>query len=136
MDIVYRALDGKIFDSAAKCQDYEDLLGAKHFRMYDEKGCRVTDTDSAMVVWIDGQLDENGNEQYFARQFIELCQKNESPYDGIEEGSFGWFYWDEWHSQFAWATAEMLNAVSVAKAEKEIDDLRCAKAKGAIDETD
>lgn len=85
MEIVYRAKDGKEFDSAEKCDAYEKLLEIG-IEMYDRAGRRTTDVQRAMVI--------NLKDYDQAEEFIELSRYHRVKSDGITLVDTGWFYWD------------------------------------------
>ena len=83
METVYRANDGTIFESAKECVKYEREHPA--FLMYGIDG-KTTDPDKAYLVIL--------NSKEGAKSFISLCNDRESPYNGIDEDSVGFFIWN------------------------------------------
>lgn len=85
MEILYRAFDGKIFNSADECLRHERENPL--FRMWGEDGL-TNDTGKALVV-------EILNEYNGASAFVELCESCGDIYDGIDRfAGKGVYVWD------------------------------------------
>lgn len=81
-------VDGKEFDTYEQAYEYkEQFENGPIVKMYDECG-EITNARYAIFVFLKGTG--------AAKQFIKQALKDESVYNGIEEGDNGFFYWD-WH---------------------------------------
>lgn len=87
MDIIYRAFDGKEFNSITECAAYEEQN--RKLKMWFKDG-KTNLTDNAYVVKLD---DENAT-----RTFIDKCENEDGCHDGIEFDKYtadtGLFVWD------------------------------------------
>ena len=83
MRTVFLSDDGTIFESAIECVEYEREHPA--LLMYGIDG-KTTDPDKAYLVILSSKEG--------AKSFISLCKDRESPYDGIDEDSVGFFIWN------------------------------------------
>ena len=80
---VFQSYDGLIFENEEECVEYE--RGASPgFKMYNSNG-ETHDPNKAFLVIIE---DESG-----AKSFISMCEKDDTPYKGINENSIGIFAW-------------------------------------------
>ena len=80
---VFQSYDGLIFEDEEKCAEYE-REASPGFIMYDSDG-ETHDPNKAFLVVI---TDKSG-----AKSFISMCNKDETPYQGIDENSTGIFVW-------------------------------------------
>ena len=99
MEVIYRAYDGKIFESAEKCVIYEQALAVP---MYGEGG-KTNDPDKALVVAF--------NDDYSAEAFINKCQEAGTLHEGINEGDKGTFVWDYIEDRYFTMDVSILDAL-------------------------
>lgn len=87
MEIIYRAFDGKEFNSVTECAAYEEQT--HKLKMWFKDG-KTTSTEEAYVVKLNNADD--------TRIFIERCDNEGSDYEGIEFDEYtidtGLFVWD------------------------------------------
>ena len=87
MEVIYRAFDGKEFDSVTECAAYEEHN--RKLKMWFKDG-KTNLADKAYVVKLD---DENAT-----RAFIDKCKNENSYYEGILFDEYtaetGLFVWD------------------------------------------
>lgn len=87
MDIIYRAFDGKEFDSVTECAAYEEK--SRKVKMWFKNG-KTDLADKAYVVKLDNEND--------VRAFVDKCNNENSGHDGIEFNEYitdpGLFVWD------------------------------------------
>lgn len=101
MEILYRAFDGKIFNSADECLRHERENPL--FRMWGEDGL-TNDTGKALVVEI---LDKYSG----ASAFVELCESCGDIYDGIDRfAGKGIYVWDD-NDQYVYIPDDALKAL-------------------------
>lgn len=90
MEIVFKAKDGKIFNNANECVQYEVELTNKE-KEWEAWGwnCEPTNlTSRAIVVKL--------NTKKAATQFLEKAKfDGDNNVKGIEEGDEGWFFYEE-----------------------------------------
>lgn len=93
MEIIYRAFDGKEFDTVTECAAYEEQN--RKLKMWFKDG-ETNLTDKAYVVKLD---DENAT-----RAFIDKCNHEDSCHDGIEFDEYtadtGLFAWDMYRDEY------------------------------------
>lgn len=90
MEVIYKAKDGKMFNSAEECVHYEDTLKCRpnDWEGWNWDGHRTDDTSEAVVVKL--------NNEDAAEQFLEKAKlDDDDKIDGIEIGDEGWFYYDQ-----------------------------------------
>lgn len=79
-------VDGKEFDTYKQACEYrKQVEDCPVVKMYDEDG-EVAHVQDAVFVFLKGIG--------AAKKFIERALKDESTFNGIEEGDNGFFYWD------------------------------------------
>lgn len=79
-------VDGIMFDTYEQAKSWKQHLEKENIvKMYDSN-IEVTDADFAFFVYLKGEK--------AAQIFIEEAKSCDSRYDGIEEGSEGFYYWD------------------------------------------
>jgi hypothetical protein len=104
MEIIYRAFDGKEFDSVTECAAYEEK--AHKLKMWFKDG-KTTLTEEAFVVKLDNEND--------TRIFIERCDNEGSDHSGIEFDEYtadtGLFVWDMNACQYFEMDEEVLDAL-------------------------
>lgn len=104
MEVIYRAFDGKEFDSVTECATYEGRTNKPKMWFKDGK---TNLPDKAYVVKLD---DENAT-----RAFINKCENENSYYDGIEFDEYtadtGLFVWDMNRDEYSEISDEVLEAL-------------------------
>ena len=91
MEMIFRAYDGKEFNNAQDCFDYESKPG---YQMWDENG-RTEDFDSAQIVKIT-------TKPCAVDEFINDCVDNNITSEGIlGAGLYVWAY-----EEFQWALVD------------------------------
>jgi hypothetical protein len=87
MQMIFRAFDGKEFDNAQDCFDYESKPG---YQMWDEFG-KTDDFDSAMIVNIT-------TKPYATEEFCAACRDSDITSEGID--GVGLYVWAP--KEFQW----------------------------------
>lgn len=104
MEIIYRAWDGKEFDSVTECAAYEEQM--HKLKMWFKDG-KTTSTEEAFVVKLENEND--------TRIFIERCDNEGSDHEGIESNEYGadigLFVWDMNACQYFEMDGEVLDAL-------------------------
>lgn len=104
MEIIYRAFDGKEFNSVTECAAYEEQM--HKLKMWFKDG-KTTSTEEALVVKLDNEND--------TRIFIERCDNENSIHDGVEFDEYtvdtGLFVWGTNESQYFEMDHDVLNAL-------------------------
>ena len=95
MEVIFKAKDGTMFDSAEACVQYEATLDyrAKDWEAWGWDGKPTTKTLHAVVVKL--------NNEDAAAQFL-IAADTEGDYNikGIEAGDEGWFFYNEGSEQY------------------------------------
>ena len=93
MEVIYRAFDGKEFDSVTECAAYEEQN--RKLKMWFKDG-KTTKADKAYVVKLDNEDD--------VRIFADRCDYENSCHDGIEFDEYtadtGLFVWDMYRNEY------------------------------------
>lgn len=106
----YVAYDGKEFDTAAECLQYEaNVLNTKP-QMWDVNGALTEDVESAWLVHL-----ANLNETTWLLNKTTLSE-------GIDEESTGWFYWDDWDERYIWLDEKLVNIIHKSALISKEDD--------------
>ena len=104
MEIIYKAFDGKEFNSVTECAAYEEQM--HKLKMWFKDG-KTTSTEEAFVVELDNEND--------TRIFIERCDNEGSDHDGIEFDEYtadtGLFVWDMNACKYFEVVDEVRNAL-------------------------
>lgn len=104
MEVIYRAFDGKEFDTVTECSIYEEQN--RKLKMWFTDG-KTNLTDKALVVKLD---DENAT-----RAFVDKCENENSYHDGIEFDEYtadtGLFVWDTNRDEYFGIDSEALKAL-------------------------
>lgn len=118
MITVYRAFNGTEFTSEKECLAYEAKAreealkeGVNYLFMYNRNGEYVTDPDMAYIVHILPSTESYDELEKGACYFIQLCKEREIAYDGINEESAGWYYWNECIDSYCWLDDELVEAI-------------------------
>lgn len=82
MKTIYEAEDGKHFDNEEACRAYESRITP---RLYDSFGDVAYDTNCAKYVMLPSKE--------ATKEFIDLCEKENAEYEGINEYSLGLYFW-------------------------------------------
>lgn len=89
MEIIYKAKDGKTFNSAEECTQYENTLTntVKEWEAWTWNGRRTDNTNEAKVVKLDTK---KAAAQFLAKAKLDgdTCVK------GIKKNNTGWFIYD------------------------------------------
>ena len=90
MEVIFKAKDGKMFDSAEACVQYEAELvdKAKDWTAWTWSGLFTDDTSEALIVKLNG---EDAAAQFLAKARLD----DDDNVDGIEVGDEGWFFYDD-----------------------------------------
>ena len=99
MEVIYRAYDGKIFESAEKCFIYEQAMTIP---MYGESG-KTNDPDKALVVAL--------NDDNSAEIFISKCKEVGTLHEGIGEGDKGIYIWDYCDDSYYYMDTSIFSAL-------------------------
>ena len=102
MRIVYIAFDGKEFDKEEVCREYEETLKSTYM-MWDRKGLETDNPDHAMFLLLKAEG--------AGAAFIKACENKGTYHNGICEGDFGFFYWDEWNEEYRYLEKPLLDAL-------------------------
>lgn len=104
MEIIYRAFDGKEFNTVTECAAYEEQM--HKLKMWFING-KTTSTEEAFVVKLDNEED--------TRIFIEKCDAVGSDHTGIEFDEYtadtGLFIWDSNRCEYFCIDNDILNAL-------------------------
>ena len=104
MEVIFKAKDGTMFDSAEECVQYEATLDyrAKDWEAWGWDGKPITKTLHAVVVKL--------NNEDAAAQFL-IAADTEGDYNikGIEAGDEGWFFYDEGIEQYVFVDDTIIN---------------------------
>ena len=104
MEIIYKAFDGKEFDSVTECAAYEEQM--HKLKMWFKDG-KTTSADKAYVVKLENEND--------TRIFIERCDYEGSDHEGIEFDEYtadtGLFVWDANRCEYCYIEDDILNAL-------------------------
>lgn len=104
MEIIYRAFDGKEFDSVTECAAYEEQM--HKLKMWFKNG-KTTSVDEAYVVKLDNEIN--------TRIFIERCDNEDTCHDGIEFDEYtadtGLFIWEENRCEYVEISDDVLSAL-------------------------
>ena len=94
MEVIFKAKDGTMFNSADACVQYEVELanGAKDWEAWGWDGKRTNNTTSAIVVNLDNER--------AAAQFLAKADSEDDDVKGIDEYDQGWYYYDEGESRY------------------------------------
>jgi hypothetical protein len=111
MEIIFKAKDGTMFDSAEACVRYETKLasGTKEWTAWTWGGTPTNKTDAAVVV--------NLATERAAAQFLEQAtRENDDSIKGIDTYSQGWYYWDEDNHQYYYLDDDILSILKSVSA--------------------
>lgn len=118
MTTVYFAFDGTEFRDKNECLDYEKELrekysyeGKNYLMMYNRRGVLTEDPDEAYVVHIMTSADSFDDLEKGACYFIQLCKDYDASYEGIDEESFGWYYWNECSDSYLWMDDDLVGTI-------------------------
>ena len=104
MEIIYRAFDGKEFNTVTECAAYEEK--SRKVKMWFKDG-KTTLTDNAYVVKLDSEDD--------VRVFVDKCENENSYHDGIEFDEYtadtGLFVWDFGRDEYFAIYSDALEAL-------------------------
>ena len=109
MKIVYRTIDGELFDEEMDAIKHERTV-LSQVKMFDRQGHPVTATDYAYLIHLSGEK--------AGRIFAAMVEHNPEEYQDIDssvidEDDTGWFYWDEsdetYHCLYVEAIVSALN---------------------------
>lgn len=95
MEVIFKAKDGKMFNSAEECVQYEVELASKEkeWEAWGWNGKSTDITTNAIVV--------NLPTEKSVTQFLEKAKLDgDNIIKGIEEGNEGWFFYDEDSEQY------------------------------------
>ena len=104
MEVIFKAKDGTMFNSAEECVQYEATLayGAKDWEAWDWDGKPTTKTFQAVMVKLNN---EDAAEQFLAAADAE----GDNNIEGIEVGDEGWFFYDEGSKQYVFVDDTIIN---------------------------
>lgn len=104
MEIIYKAFDGKEFNTVTECAAYEEQM--HKLKMWFING-KTTSTEEAFVVKLDDEED--------TRIFIEKCDAVGSDHSGIGyneyDADIGLFAWDPNRCEYFFIDNNTLNAL-------------------------
>ena len=104
MEVIFKAKDGTMFDSAEECVQYELELANKEkdWQAWGWSGEPTDITANAVVVKL--------NTEDAAAQFL-IAADAEGDYDikGIESGDEGWFFYDEGSDRYVFIDDTFVN---------------------------
>ena len=111
MEVIFKAKDGTMFDSAEVCVQYELELAnnAKDWEAWGWDGKRTNDTTSAVVVNLD-------NERAAAQFLATADRDDDDKIKGIDEYSQGWYYYDEGASRYINICEDIVNIFKAISA--------------------
>ena len=108
MEIIYRAFDGKEFDSVTECAAYEEQM--HKLKIWSKDG-KTTSTEEAFVVKLENEND--------TRIFIERCDNEGSDHTGIDFDEYdvygadtGLFVWDGNRCEYFYIEDDVLEALT------------------------
>ena len=104
MEVIFKANDGTMFDSAEECVKYEGMLTnkPKEWEAWGWNGEPTNKTLRAVVVKL---TTEDAAEQFLAAADLE----GDNNIEGIEAGDEGWFFYDECAEQYFRIGAAIIN---------------------------
>lgn len=105
MTIIYRAEDGREFETEKECYEYERSMLLDGVLMWNRNGERTDKTESALWVYLASSTSDA------AKNFMTVCNSEGTGHDGIAEGETGLFYWDEWESMYRYLDREQRDAL-------------------------
>jgi hypothetical protein len=111
MEIIFKAKDGTMFDSAEACVRYETELASdtKEWTAWDWGGTPTDKTTNAIVV--------NLATERAAAQFLgQVTLENDDSIKGIDTYSQGWYYWDEYNDQYSYLDDDILSILKSISA--------------------
>lgn len=104
MEVIYRAFDGKEFNTVTACAAYEEQM--HKLKMWFKDG-KTTSTEKAFVVKLDNVVD--------TRIFVNRCDNEGSEHMGINFDEYdvdtGLFAWDENRCEYFYIGEGILNAL-------------------------
>ena len=109
MKVIYRAFDGTEFDNEASCVKYEDATKRRSVVMMDCNENVVTNTDSAVVVWL--------KDEESAGIFHKMARENndEAAANTIPNKKWGFFFWDTCKERYVWIPNDLLNHLTALR---------------------
>ena len=100
MKTIYKAWDGTEFNERDACEKYE--YDNPCVMMYHNTG-RTSDTNDAFVVVL-----RNDND---AKNFIKLCEAQDTDYKGITEDDCGLYVWDDDEERYFYVSERVEDAL-------------------------
>lgn len=118
MTTVYYAIDGTEFKDKRECLEHEKEIrdkfaqdGKDYLYMYNRNGEGVEDPDEAYLIYIQSSAMHYDDMEKGACYFINLSNNQGSPYDGINDESAGWYYWNENIDSYCWMDEDLVEAI-------------------------
>ena len=111
MEIIFKAKDGTMFDSAEACVRYETELasGTKEWTAWGWGGTPTNKTHDAVVVNL---ATERAAAQFLGQGTLE----NDDGLKGIDTYSQGWYCWDENSHQYYYLDDDILSILKSISA--------------------
>ena len=99
----YKAKDGKTFDLAQECLSYEAGLANNNYAMFDYRGNKTDDPDSAIGVYIGDEMS--------AKALLEKFRIAGNPCDGLDEDSTGAYCWNDMSDRYEWFDSSLMPVI-------------------------
>ena len=104
MQIVYRTIDGQIFENKNEAREHEEKV-SDGVIMLNRDNERVFQTSRAFLVWL---RDEDANLAFHAMARGE----GDDAVKSITEGEdYGLYYWDEGYNEYRWLNSDMVEGL-------------------------
>ena len=113
MEIIYRTIDGKEFNNETEAQHHELML-RDSLKMWNRQGNETSETCQAFCVYI-------ANEEA-SKLFLHLAKvQGDHDANGICEGDYGLFYWDECEATYRYIDED--ERLAIVRAHQHINSI-------------
>lgn len=111
MEVIFKACDGALFESAEECVAHEKELQKKEptWQGWDWDGKLTKKTDAAVLL----HLSENDSAESFLRS---AADANDDAMSGILPDDVGWFYWEESEERYCRIDDCLIGVIQKASA--------------------